>query len=104
MSRIDDDARWQSPAHDAGIVQGFEKKSACASSVAPCHHDRRRPVRQQQPLSNIVITECDKRPAERLDYGFTGSSMQNPFRLRQIRRQQPNGIRFEPLAKLTQRP
>ena len=50
-SHIGDDARLQSPAHDAGIVQGFGKKSAFASSMAPGHHDRRCPVRQQQPLS-----------------------------------------------------
>jgi hypothetical protein len=45
----------QSPAHDAGIVQGFGKKLAFASSMAPGHHDRHYPVRQQQPSSSFVI-------------------------------------------------
>jgi hypothetical protein len=35
VSRIDDVVRLQSLTRDAGIVQGFEKKSAFASSVAP---------------------------------------------------------------------
>src|SRR5207244_3764533 len=61
-SRIGDDARSQWPAHDARIVQGFGKKSAFASSVAPGHHDRRCPLRQQQPLSHIVLTDRGKRP------------------------------------------
>src|SRR5205807_6170052 len=59
--RIGDDARSQWPAPDAGIVQGFEKKSAFASSMAPGHHDRRCPVRQQQPLSHIVLSDRGKR-------------------------------------------
>ena len=32
---LGDDARWQSPARDAGIAPGSEKKSAFESSVAP---------------------------------------------------------------------
>src|SRR5262249_40371320 len=64
-SHTDDGARSLSPAHDAGIVQGSEKKSACASSIAPYHHDRRYPIRQQQPLSHIVIPRRRKRSVPR---------------------------------------
>jgi hypothetical protein len=49
--------------------------------MAPCHHDRRRRVRQQQPYLNIDITERDERPLMPFDRAFTGSLMQKPFRL-----------------------
>ena len=67
-SRIRDDARWRSPAHDAGIVQGSGKKLAFASSVAPCHHDRRCPVRQQQPLSYSYARSWRKAGSARVDF------------------------------------